>query len=162
MSNGYMVRPPRGDWEAGLSVEATMAGSAEKVGSVKDRSVDRSTALISELYVAPTHRRRGVSRKLMQAVLRAARGAGIYVLRLRARPESPQIGIEALLAFYREFGFRQTGSSGEGHPVLELRLTGVRLPVGSGAAAVQLRRVIQRMDDGQGWRGERNDYGTIP
>jgi GNAT superfamily N-acetyltransferase len=83
MSNGYMVRPPRGDWEAGLSVEATMAGSAENVGSVKDRSVDRSTALISELYVAPTHRRRGVSRKLMQAVLRAARGAGIYVLRLR-------------------------------------------------------------------------------
>ena len=138
-------------------MEATMAGSAEEVGSVKVRSVDRSTALISELYVAPTHRRRGVSRKLMQAVLQAARGAGIHVLRLRARPESPQIGLEALLAFYREFGFRQTGSSVEGHPVLELRLTGVRLPVGSRASAVQLRRVVQRMDDGQGWRHERDE-----
>ena len=157
MSNVYMVRPTRGDWEAGLSVEATFAGSGEEVGSVKVRPMDRSTALISGLYVKPAHRRRGVSRKLMQAVLQAARVAGVHVLRLRARPESPQIGLEALLAFYRNLGFRQTGSSIGGHPVMELRLTDVRQSVGSRDAALKLRRVVQRMDDGQAWKRERDE-----
>jgi GNAT superfamily N-acetyltransferase len=76
------------------------------VGSIyglRDRE-HREVARIGGTWVAPSHRRRGVGRELLEAVASWARERGSRRLALWAPSENA-----AALALYREAGFKNTG-----------------------------------------------------
>lgn len=61
----------------------------------------RSHGHISDLYVAPMHRRRGVARRLLAAMANRLRGEGAGRLTIGALSAN-----QAAIAAYRRFGFR--------------------------------------------------------
>jgi ribosomal-protein-alanine N-acetyltransferase len=76
------------------------------VGSIyglRDRE-HRDTARIGGTWVAPSHRRRGVGRELLEAVVSWAREDGFSRLALWAPAAS-----EGALALYRQAGFKNNG-----------------------------------------------------
>ena len=76
------------------------------VGSIyglRDRE-HRDVARIGGTWVTPSHRRRGVGRKLLEAVVSWARGHGFSRLALWAPSANA-----AALALYRQAGFKNTG-----------------------------------------------------
>lgn len=77
---------------------------------------------ISDLKVAPEHRRHGVAGQLLDAALRTARRNGLPVAQLEARPDSPaDITPGALVSMYQSYGFRMSGLSPRGNPLMERR-----------------------------------------
>ncbi|HEY7389064.1 MAG TPA: GNAT family N-acetyltransferase [Bryobacteraceae bacterium] len=115
----YAVRPPLRHG-SGWEIQAT-AGSRESVGSV--RLIPSGKGIyISDLNVAPEHRNHGVAKQLVQAAMHAARSHGYPVAQLEARP-SPGAGISpsSLVAMYQKLGFRTTGLSHRGSPLMERR-----------------------------------------
>lgn len=70
-------------------------------------SENRDAARVGGTWVAPSHRRRGVGRALLQAVLSWARDHGFKRLRLWAPSASA-----AAHALYRQAGFAETGRRG--------------------------------------------------
>ena len=76
------------------------------VGSIyglRDRE-RRDSARIGGTWVAPSHRRRGVGRELVEAVISWAREQGFSHLALWAPSANP-----AALELYRQAGFKDTG-----------------------------------------------------
>ena len=92
------------------------------VGMVSAGKIDEGTVKIFQLYVLPSHQRRGIGSRLMDAAIRRFRGAGKVVLEVE---DGNQKGI----SFYSKYGFTYEGRTvvkigGEEIPCLlgELRL----------------------------------------
>jgi ribosomal protein S18 acetylase RimI-like enzyme len=116
----YAVRPALrlgSSWE----ITAAAAGRPGTVASVRLTPSGKSV-YISDLNVAPDHRNHGVAKQLVQAAMQTARSHGYAVAQLEARP-FPGAGISSssLVAMYQRLGFRTTGLSHRGSPMMERR-----------------------------------------
>jgi ribosomal protein S18 acetylase RimI-like enzyme len=116
----YTVRPPHRQG-SGWEIQAASPGSLESIGSVRLTPSGKGI-YISDLNVAPEHRNHGVAKQLVHAAMLAARSHGYAVAQLEARP-SPGAGIapSSLVAMYQKLGFRTTGLSHRGSPLMERR-----------------------------------------
>ena len=72
-------------------------------------SPDELDAYLEELYIAPERRGQGIGRKLLEAVLAAARGRGATRIELGTSTDD-----HAAIGLYESFGF--TNLEGEGGP----------------------------------------------
>jgi ribosomal protein S18 acetylase RimI-like enzyme len=114
----YAVRPPRmsgSGWEISVGPQ----GQSSAVGSLQMTRTGEA-AWISDLRVQPEHRRHGLAGQLLDAAVHTARSQGFPVAQLEARPDSitdPSAG--ALVSMYQRHGFRMTGMSKRGHPLME-------------------------------------------
>jgi GNAT superfamily N-acetyltransferase len=137
-AQAYLVQPPAQSPSGRLQIRVTLPGSAGEVGSVNVRPMRSGLLEITDLYVAPGHRRRGLGKRLMQAALRAARGQGLTGAVLEARPSDRGISAPALQAMYERMGFRTVRLSPRGNAVMQF---------GTGAARPRVHRplVVQRM-----------------
>lgn len=77
--------------------------AGELVGSVALAPLDGARAELDVMYVAPTHRRRGIADALLAALEAHAQSTGIKEVVLRAGDPQPEA-----LAFYRAAGFLAT------------------------------------------------------
>jgi ribosomal protein S18 acetylase RimI-like enzyme len=114
----YAVRAPlrRG---SGWHIDLAAPGAQQPVGSVQ-LTASENGVYISDLKVAPEHRRQGLAGQLIDAALRTARSNGYHVAQLEARPDSPvDVTPGALVSMYRKLGFRTTGISRRGNPLME-------------------------------------------
>lgn len=80
---------------------------AEPVGSIALSPLDDGQAELDVMYVAPSHRRRGVAQALLAALETHARTVGLTDVVLRAGDPQPEA-----LAFYRAAGFSPTARFG--------------------------------------------------
>jgi GNAT superfamily N-acetyltransferase len=116
----YALRPPT-PAGSGWEIQAATAGGADPAGSVR-LTPSASGIYISDLEVAPGHRRHGLARQLVQAAMRTARSHGYAVAQLEARPSpGADLPASALVAMYQRMGFRTTGLSRRGNPMMERR-----------------------------------------
>jgi len=105
----------------GWAIRIAASGQTQPAGSLQMTRNGRGV-YISDLKVAPEHRRNGVAGQLLDTALHTARSNGLPVAQLEARPDSPaQISPGALLSMYQSHGFRMTGFSPRGNPFLERR-----------------------------------------
>ncbi len=72
-------------------------------GAMRDEDDESRAALIS-MWTAPTHRKRGVGRMLVEQVMAWARAQGVRVLRLMVTSVNP-----TATRFYEQLGFARTG-----------------------------------------------------
>jgi ribosomal protein S18 acetylase RimI-like enzyme len=114
----YAVRPAMASG-AGWRIQVAASGRIEPVGSVQ-LTPGENGVYISDLRVEPDHRRHGLARQLIQAAMRTARSHGFPVAKLEARPDTAaDTNPAALVSMYQRFGFRTTGLSHRGNPVME-------------------------------------------
>jgi len=114
----YAVRPAMRDG-SGWHIDVATVGRSERVGSVRITPRDKAV-YISDLEVAPEHRRHGLATQLVQAAMRTARSQGYSTAQLEARPGSgSDLSRGSLVAMYQQLGFRATGLSRRGNPLLE-------------------------------------------
>jgi ribosomal protein S18 acetylase RimI-like enzyme len=114
----YSVRAPR-PTGSGWDIQVTPQGAAQPVGSVQ-LTASKNGVYISDLKVAPEHRRHGLASQLVDAALRTARSNGFQVAQLEARPDSyADVAPSGLVSMYRKLGFRTTGISRRGNPLME-------------------------------------------
>jgi ribosomal protein S18 acetylase RimI-like enzyme len=146
-SQSYRVQPPVQGPNGRMRIRATLRGSAGEAGSVNIRPTPAGLLEITDLYVAPEHRRRGVGSRLMQAVLRTSRNRGVGGAVLEARPSDAGISAPALQAMYERMGFQMVGMSAGGTPVMQFG-TGApgskTNPVAEGAAHVVQRAEMRK------------------
>ncbi|HEV2446920.1 MAG TPA: GNAT family N-acetyltransferase [Candidatus Sulfopaludibacter sp.] len=116
----YTVRPARRDGD-GWEIDAAVAGRPDAAGRVR-LTPSENGVYISDLSVHPEHRRHGLARQLVQAAMRTARSQGFSVAQLEARP-SPGADMNpiSLVSMYQKLGFRTTGRSHRGSPLMERR-----------------------------------------
>lgn len=116
----YAMCPPIRQGSA-WEIRASALGKPDAVGSVR-LTPSGQDMHISDLTVAPEHRRHGLGKQLVQAAVRTARNQGYAVARLEARP-SPGASMTSasLVAMYQKLGFRATGHSHRGNPLMERR-----------------------------------------
>jgi len=74
---------------------------------------------ISHLEVSPEYRRQGVGTLLMRAALQTAQIQGRSSAMLEAAPEPLSLYPQSLVSMYHKLGFRQTGLSSRGKPIME-------------------------------------------
>jgi ribosomal protein S18 acetylase RimI-like enzyme len=98
-----------------------LQGSSMPVGSVDMQPTRTGQAEIINLNVLQEHRRRGVARLLIDAALQNAQRQGLTGARLEARPSDSSMSLSSLVTMYQKMGFRGTGVSSRGNPVLERR-----------------------------------------
>lgn len=116
----YAVRPamPAG---SGWEIRAAAMGKPEPAGSVR-LTPSKNGVFISDLHVAPEHRRHGLAKQLVQAAMRTARSRGYSVAQLEARPSpGADLSPNALVSMYQKMGFRNTGQTHRGNPLMERR-----------------------------------------
>jgi len=116
----YALRPatPAG---SGWEIRAAAMGKPEPAGSVRLTPSDHGV-FISDLRVAPEHRRHGLAKQLVQAAMRTARSRGYSVAQLEARPSpGAELSPATLVSMYQKMGFRNTGQSHRGNPLMERR-----------------------------------------
>ena len=81
----------------------------------------KNGVFISDLHVAPEHRRHGLAKQLVQAAMRTARSRGYSVAQLEARPSpGADLSPNALVSMYQKMGFRNTGQTHRGNPLMGL------------------------------------------
>jgi GNAT superfamily N-acetyltransferase len=116
----YALRPARKDGK-GWEIDAATAGAAGPAGRVR-LTPSENGVYISDLSVAPEHRRHGLAKQLVQAAMRTARSQGFSVAQLEARsdPGSGVTGL-SLVSMYQRLGFRTTGRTRRGSPLMERR-----------------------------------------
>jgi gamma-glutamyl-gamma-aminobutyrate hydrolase PuuD/cold shock CspA family protein/GNAT superfamily N-acetyltransferase len=146
-SDAYFVYAAAPGSDARHRLRAAIAGSGEVAGSVDVRPGEAGSAIISSLFVEREHRRRGVSRQLMRTALQTARLQGRWRATLEARSEDPDISEAELVSLYREFGFRVTGNSALGNPMMEAQLSLPRSAIVQPMLAQAGQHVVQCMDD---------------
>lgn len=106
---------------SGWQINVAAQGGTQLVASVQ-LTPRENGVYISDLKVAPEHRRHGVARQLMDAALLTARSHGFPVAQLEARPDSPHgVAPADLISMYRKLGFCTTGISKSGNPLMERR-----------------------------------------
>ncbi len=111
-------RPTGSGWDIHV---ATQGAAAQPVGSVQ-LTASKDGVYISNLKVAPEHRRHGLAGQLVDAALRTARSNGYRVAQLEAHPDShADVAPSALVSMYRKLGFQTTGISQRGNPLMERR-----------------------------------------
>lgn len=116
----YAVRAPRPNG-SGWDIQVAAPGAPQPVGSVQ-LTASQDGVYISNLKVAPEHRRHGIAGQLVDAALRTARSNGYRVTQLEAHPDSPaEVSPVALVSMYRRLGFQTTGISKRGNPLMERR-----------------------------------------
>jgi len=114
----YSVRPatPSG---GGWRISVGASGKNQPVASVQLTPKDKGV-YISDLQVAPEHRRHGLARQLIQAAMRTARSQGFSTAQLEARPDShADTSPTALVSMYQGFGFRAKGLTQRGATLME-------------------------------------------
>jgi len=116
----YSVSPPQPNG-SGWQIHVGAPGTPQPVGSV-DLRASENRVHISNLKVATEHRRHGLAGKLIDAAVQTARSHGYAVAQLEARPDSPaDVSPGALVSMYQKMGFRMTGRSNRGSPLMERR-----------------------------------------
>jgi GNAT superfamily N-acetyltransferase len=114
----YAVRAPRPNG-SGWEISVAAQGMQHPVGSLQMAPSEKGV-LISNLKVAPEHRRHGLAGQLIDAAVRSARNRGYPVAQLEARPDSAaDVTPGALFSMYQRYGFRMTGRSHRGNPLME-------------------------------------------
>jgi len=116
----YALRAPQPN-SRGWEISVGAQGMSGPVGSLQ---MTRSSegVFISDVKVAPEHRRHGVAGQLIDAAVRTARSHGYGVAQLEARPDSPaEVAPGSLVSMYQRYGFRMTGLSKRGSPLMERR-----------------------------------------
>jgi len=117
----YIVRPPIPSSAGRQRIQVMLQGSSMPVGSVDIQPTRTGQAEIINLNVLQEHRRRGVARLLIDAALQNAQRQGLTGARLEARPSDSSMSLSSLVTMYQKMGFRGTGVSSRGNPVLERR-----------------------------------------
>ncbi len=114
----YAVRAPRPSG-SGWEISVAAQGMQQPVGSLQMTPSEKGI-VISNLKVAPEHRRHGLAGQLIDAAVRSARNRGYPVAQLEARPDSAaDVTPGALFSMYQRYGFRMTGRSHRGNPLME-------------------------------------------
>lgn len=114
----YAIGPAMKDG-SGWQISVAAMGRSQSVGSVRITPRNK-TAYISDLEVATDHRRHGLATQLVQAAMRTARSQGYSTAQLEARPGSnSDLSQPSLVSMYQRLGFRATGLSRRGNPLLE-------------------------------------------
>jgi ribosomal protein S18 acetylase RimI-like enzyme len=119
-AKAYLVLPPVQGADGRMRIRATLPGKTGEAGSVNIRPTRSGLLEITDLYVAPAHRRQGLGSRLMQAALRTGSGQGVGGAVLEARPSDAGISAPALQAMYERMGFQTVGMSTGGTPVMQL------------------------------------------
>ena len=116
----YALQAPRPNG-SGWDIQVGAQGALQPVGSLQ-LTATKDRVYISNLKVAPEHRRQGLAGQLVDAALRTARSNGFRVAQLEARPDSyADVAPSALVSMYRKLGFQVTGISQRGNPLMERR-----------------------------------------
>lgn len=117
----YIVQTPAPN-QLGWEIRAAASGQAMPLGSLQMTRNGKSVFL-SDLNVLPEHRRQGVAGHLINAALQTARSNGFPIARLEASPSTgTDISPGALVAMYQSHGFRMSGLSARGNPLMERRI----------------------------------------
>jgi ribosomal protein S18 acetylase RimI-like enzyme len=104
---------------AGWQISVAAQGLPQPVASLQMTRSDNGV-FISDLRVSPEHRRHGLAGQLIDAAVRTARSQGYPIAVLEARPDSPsEMNPGALVSMYQRHGFRMTGLSKRGSPMME-------------------------------------------
>lgn len=106
---GVLVVPERILFVARL--DGMIAGSAQLVKPPRNNEAQAHAAALTTSFVAPWARGHGLARRLTEAVVTEARGAGFRVLNLDVRETQ-----EAAIALYETLGFKRWGT----HPFYAL------------------------------------------
>jgi GNAT superfamily N-acetyltransferase len=115
----YALRPAR-KHGSGWEIDAT-AGGSSPAGRVR-LTPSETGMYISDLNVAPEHRRHGLAKQLVQAAMRTARSQGYSVAQLEARADAgSEVAGNSLVSMYQRLGFRTTGRTRRGSPLMERR-----------------------------------------
>lgn len=102
----WMGRAIRWNGERGVGFLAIDEGiGCGMVGSILDED-DAAVATLVSMWTAPTHRRRGIARRLVDAVTAWARSRDVAVMRLMVTSNNA-----AAISFYLQLGFACTGRS---------------------------------------------------
>jgi ribosomal protein S18 acetylase RimI-like enzyme len=100
----WMQRVERWNGQTGTGFLAMDAGTACGIaGSFLDQN-DRTRANLISMWTAPTHRKRGIGRLLVNEVLNWAQGRNARALQLMVTSNN-----EPAIRFYQRLGFTQTG-----------------------------------------------------
>jgi ribosomal protein S18 acetylase RimI-like enzyme len=100
----WMQRVEQWSGMSGAGFLAMDAGTACGIaGSFLDQN-DRTRANLISMWTAPTHRKRGIGRLLVNEVLNWARGRNARALQLMVTSNN-----EPAIRFYQRLGFTQTG-----------------------------------------------------
>lgn len=119
-----------------LRLRALTGVNPRAVGHVDIRRQPDGRAYLANLHVDVEHRRQGVGRQLVEAALQAARSQGASSVVLEARSTSPDMTRPALLSMYGSLGFRQSGISPRGNPILEAGRSGTASPIGTRRSSI--------------------------
>lgn len=100
----WMRRAIRWNGERGIGFLAIDDGiGCGIVGSMLDEN-DATSATLVSMWTAPTHRRQGIARRLVDAVMAWARSRDVTVMRLMVTSSNA-----AAISFYEQVGFACTG-----------------------------------------------------
>ena len=100
----WMGRAMRWNGERGIGFLAIDEGiGCGIVGSMLDED-DATSAMLVSMWTAPTHRRQGVARRLVDAVVSWARSRDVVVVRLMVTSTNAPA-----ISFYEQLGFACTG-----------------------------------------------------
>lgn len=117
----YALRAPQVTG-SGWQISIGTPGASQPVGSLQMRRAENGV-YISDLEVASEHRRHGLAGRLLDAAMTTARNSGYSVAQLEARPNSDsEVATGALVSMYQRYGFRVTGLSHRGNPVMERKV----------------------------------------
>lgn len=106
-------------WSNGRQqIQVKVKGSPLPVGSVEVHYPQAGKAFISDLEVAQSHRRHGVATMLMKAATESAHRMGSRLTELEVRPGTGSISNQALVGMYQKLGFKTTGTSERGNPLM--------------------------------------------
>jgi ribosomal protein S18 acetylase RimI-like enzyme len=139
------VRNPLG---AGIAVVQDRALDRDRraaIGGVELRRADTGTAELCNLRVSEGHRKQGVGSALVRKAVNTAYHAGARSVVLEARSTDQTIAGQALVSMYQQLGFRRSGQSAAGDPVMQ-RATG-RDAIGIATTGRSSgSRILQRME----------------
>jgi ribosomal protein S18 acetylase RimI-like enzyme len=130
-----------------VRIEALGTDRLAPTGAVELRHAPSGTAELCNLRVTEPYRRQQLGSALVRKAVEAARRVGALSVVLEARPADRGIDAKALVSMYQKLGFRTSGRSAAGNPVMQ-RATGRQIPSlpGSNPRRQIRTRSVQRME----------------
>lgn len=98
------------------------------IGQVELRDAGHGGIEIRNFRVQPQYRRQHLGTALIQRAVDMAKAGGYGTVFLEARPSDSGITAQALVRMYQKHGFKSTGLSAAGNPMLEFNPLGGRRP----------------------------------